>query len=247
MRGPRILCVAGDDPGAGAGLQRDRATVEGLGGRFCGVVAVRTRQDRDGLHAAAPAPPAEVAIAIARALAGGVDAIKTGALGDAAVVAAVAQALAAAAPMPLVVDPVRQASKVAAPGAVLLDDDGWRALRDSLLPRASVATPNLREYGDGADFAACAAVLVTGGHGGGAEVVDRLLRPGRQPRLFRHPRIAGGEDVHGTGCALSSALATELGRGVELEEAVARAIEAVCRVLGGGTAGRMRGRGLAGT
>ena len=227
MAGPRVLCVAGDDPGAGAGLQRDRELVERLGGVFVGVVAVHTRQDAAGLHAARPAAAAEVGEAVAAALAAGVDAVKTGALGDAAVVGALAGALAARPALPLVVDPVRGASRVAVAGARLLDEAGWRAVVERLLPRAALATPNRAEYGDGADYAACPAVLLTGGDDGGGEVVDRLLRPGAPPLELRQPRLPGGEAVHGTGCALSSALAVELGRGRPLEEAVRAASAAV--------------------
>ena len=227
MTGPRVLCVAGDDPGAGAGLQRDREIVERLGGRFVGVVAVRTRQDADGLHEARPADPGAVGEAVAAALADGADAVKTGALGDAAVVAAVAAALEARPAVPLVVDPVRGASRVAVAGVRLLDTAGWEALVRLLLPRAALATPNRAEYGDGAAYGACRAVLLTGGDDGGGEVVDRLLRPGTPPLELRQPRLPGGEAVHGTGCALSSALAVELGRGRPLEEAVRAASAAV--------------------
>jgi len=230
--GPRVLCVAGDDPGAGAGLQRDREMVERLGGRFTGVVAVRTVQDRRGLHAATPEPAARVTAALERAFAAGVDAVKTGALGDAAVVEAVATAVAARPDLPLVVDPVRGASRTAVAGVRLLDDAGWRALQRSLLPLAAVATPNRAEYGDGAAFAACPAVLLTGGDDGGVEVIDRLLRPGLPPLELRQPRLPGAEATHGTGCALSSALAVELGRGAPLGAAVPTAIRAVRAWLG---------------
>lgn len=231
MRGPRVLCVAGDDPGAGAGLQRDRATVERLGGRFLGVVAVRTVQDQGGLRSVAVEPAEQIAAGIRSALEDGVDAIKTGALGDAAAVAAVAAALADYPAVPLVVDPVRAASKTAAAGVLLLDEPGWEALRRLLLPLAAVVTPNQPEFGDGRDYTGCAAVLVTGGHGGGDQVVDRLLRPGVPPVLYANPRLPGGHQVHGTGCALSSALATGLGRGAPLERAVAEAIQAVRQLL----------------
>ncbi|RMH04698.1 MAG: bifunctional hydroxymethylpyrimidine kinase/phosphomethylpyrimidine kinase [Planctomycetota bacterium] len=230
----RVVCVAGDDPGAGAGLQRDRAVAEALGCDWRGVTAVRTVQDEQGLRAAVPASAAQVGEELADLLAAGPAVVKTGALGDAAVVRAVAAALAAAGRPPLVVDPVRRASRTAVPGVRLLDDAGWREMRRKLLPLATVATPNRDEYGDGAAFAACPAVLLTGGDAGGPEVVDRLLRRGLPPLEIRHPRLPGGEAVHGTGCALSTALACRLGAGDDLERAARAAVAFVADWLAGG-------------
>jgi hydroxymethylpyrimidine/phosphomethylpyrimidine kinase len=165
----------------------------------------------------------------------GADAVKTGMLGDAATIEAVAGALARHAPcVPLVVDPVM----VAKGGASLLRHDAVAALTRLLLPMASVVTPNLPEaevlcglaIPDLAAMHRAAAallrmgvpaVLLKGGHLQGDEVVDLLATPdGCQE--FAAPRIAS-RHTHGTGCTLASAIATSLAQGMTLHDAVVRA------------------------
>jgi hydroxymethylpyrimidine/phosphomethylpyrimidine kinase len=168
--------------------------------------------------------PAEAIVAQVRAVADdiGVDAVKIGMLGTAATIAAVSEALDLIPNAPVVLDPVM----VAESGASLLDDDAQAALRDRLLPRATVTTPNLHEAAAlaGVESAADvevlaravkalgpAAVVVTGGHREEATDVffdgERLVAiPGE-----RHP----GGAAHGSGCTHSSALAAHLALGYE--------------------------------
>ncbi len=225
---PLLLAVAGDDPGAGAGLQMDRRMALRLGCAFLGVVAVHTRQDGAGLHEARPADPARFARELEEAFAAGPAAVKTGALGNAALVRILAEALERRPDLPVVVDPLRVASRGRRVDQPLLDEAGLGLLRARLFPRATVVTPNLLEYEDGSAFASCHAVYLKGGHaplaGGGPEFIeDRLFRPGHPPMSFRAPRLSGGERVHGTGCALSSALACRLAQGRSLPVAAAAA------------------------
>jgi hydroxymethylpyrimidine/phosphomethylpyrimidine kinase len=167
----------------------------------------------------------------------GVDAIKVGMLGSAAVVAAVAEGLAALRGIPIVLDPVM----VAKSGAPLLADDAVAVMVERLLPIATVVTPNLPEAarltglaveedeagrvaaGRQLTTAGCAA-LVKGGHGGGETVVDLLVLPGGEVHRYLHPR-QHTRSTHGTGCTLSSALASRLARGEPMGEAVRRAID----------------------
>ncbi|HYL69940.1 MAG TPA: PfkB family carbohydrate kinase, partial [Candidatus Dormibacteraeota bacterium] len=137
--------------------------------------------------------------------------------------------------IPVVLDPVLAASS----GARLLDAAGERVLRTQLLARATLLTPNIPEAAALLDTAPArsvaeqlrqaealcalgpAAVLLKGGHGGGAEAVDVLVRAGVAPRQFAAARRARG--MRGSGCALASAIAAALAAGAELGEACARA------------------------
>jgi hydroxymethylpyrimidine/phosphomethylpyrimidine kinase len=151
---------------------------------------------------------------------GEVHAIKTGLLGDAAAIAAVAAALRPlAAKVPIVVDPVLSATA----GGLPASSAAAAAYREHLLPLAALVTPNLPEAAAlfGSDAAAlaagCPAVLKKGGHGAGPTADDVLSLPGREVQ-FRRARLAVGA-VHGTGCALASAIAAQLANGVDLERA----------------------------
>jgi hydroxymethylpyrimidine/phosphomethylpyrimidine kinase len=232
---PRILIVAGSDSGGGAGLQADLKTVLALGGYGMTAVTALTAQNTLGVHEVLPVPPDFVRRQIRVVLDDlGADAVKTGMLKDAAIIAAVADALAPHADLALVVDPVM----VAKGGAALLDRSAVEALTRLLLPRAALLTPNLpeaealldRTIGDLAamrqaarDLLALgpAAVLLKGGHLEG-ETVHDVLASGEGLRVFSAPRIASSH-THGTGCTLASAVATGLAAGRSLDAAVARA------------------------
>ena len=229
----RILIVAGSDSGGGAGLQADLKTVLALGGYGMTAVTALTAQNTLGVHEVLAVPAAFVRRQMRVVLDDlGADAVKTGMLKDADIIAAVAGELPAG--VPVVVDPVM----VAKGGAALLDPAAIDALKRLLLPRTTVLTPNLPEAEalldvaigdlDGMKRAAevllglgPAAVLLKGGHLPGETVHDVLVdRSGL--RVFSAPRIAS-RHTHGTGCTLASALATGLGSGRPLAEAVARA------------------------
>ena len=230
---PRILIVAGSDSGGGAGLQADLKTVLALGGYGMTAVTALTAQNTLGVHEVLPVPAAFVRRQMRVVLDDlGADAIKTGMLKDADIIAAVADELPAG--VPVVVDPVM----VAKGGAALLDPAAIDALRRLLLPRTTLLTPNLPEAEallgiaiddlDGMKRAAeallafgPAAILLKGGHLPGETVHDVLVdRTGL--RVFSAPRIPS-RHTHGTGCTLASALATGLGSGRPLAEAAARA------------------------
>ncbi|MEM7584433.1 MAG: bifunctional hydroxymethylpyrimidine kinase/phosphomethylpyrimidine kinase, partial [Acidobacteriota bacterium] len=165
----------------------------------------------------------------------GVDAVKIGMLSSTRIVRAVAERLQVHRPPAVVLDPVM----IAKSGTALLADDAVSALREELLPLATLVTPNLPEAelltGLAVDTvpqrlaaARCLeqsgpAVLIKGGHGDGAEVVD-ILFDGEGFERFRHPRI-DTSSTHGTGCTLSSAIAALLGAGEPLNSAVSSAIE----------------------
>jgi hydroxymethylpyrimidine/phosphomethylpyrimidine kinase len=242
----RVLVVAGSDSGGGAGIQADLKTIALLGGYGMTAITAVTVQNTLGVQAIHTLPPYFVRDQMRAVLDDlGADAIKIGMLANGEIAAAVADVLDqhAAAAVPVVLDPVMLATS----GAPLLDQDGVGVLRQRLLPRAYVITPNLPEaealtglpINDLAGMEAAVAallqlgarnVLLKGGHLPGDELVDLLV--GREGRMeFRHPRIAS-RHTHGTGCTLSSAIATRLAQGESLGAAVENAIAYVRAAIG---------------
>jgi hydroxymethylpyrimidine/phosphomethylpyrimidine kinase len=173
----------------------------------------------------------------------GADAVKTGMLHSAEVIAVVAATLAKhASDVPLVVDPVM----VAKGGHLLLETSAEKALRETLLPRATLLTPNLpeaevlagfpvrveadmRRAGEKLLALGARAVLMKGGHLEGERVVDLLFHDGRVER-FEDARIKS-RNTHGTGCTLASAIAAGLAQKMNLAAAVARARDYVRQAI----------------
>ena len=231
-----VLVIAGSDSSGGAGLTRDVRTLAHFGvAALCAVTAVTAQSDAR-VSAVHLVPPQLVRAQIAAALATSrVAAIKIGMLATRATVLAVAASLPPRSATPLVLDPVLAASS----GGELLDAAGREALLETLLPRATVVTPNIPEAAAllGAQPASSDAellqqgeallalgpehVLLKGGHGSGAEATDLLFTAGGAPRRFSAPRCAGAR--RGTGCALASALAAGLAAGLDVTAACASA------------------------
>ncbi|MET3473513.1 MULTISPECIES: bifunctional hydroxymethylpyrimidine kinase/phosphomethylpyrimidine kinase [unclassified Novosphingobium] len=218
---PRILSIAGSDSGGGAGIQADIKTITMLGGFAMTAICALTAQNTLGVTAVAATTPEMVAAQIdACASDIGVDAVKIGMLGSPQIAAVVADRLEGLG-VPVVFDPVM----IATSGAALADAATIAAF-ERLMALATLTTPNVPELaalgGDAAMAARGIAYLAKGGDADGPVVEDRLVIPGQPPRLWQAPRIATRHS-HGTGCTLSSAIATELGRGASLEQAVDRA------------------------
>ncbi len=231
---PRILAIAGSDSSGGAGIQADIKTITMLGGYAMTAVTAVTAQNTTGVTKVEALSPELVGAQIDACLSDiGADAVKIGMLGSPQIAAVVADRLEALA-LPVVFDPVM----VATSGAVLADEATIAAFA-RLMKLAVVTTPNLPELEAlsgtrlGSDEAIVAAgsaladaegcaVLVKGGHAGGERVVDRLFEPGGRFASFDDPRI-DTRHTHGTGCTLSSAVATLLGRGRPLRDAVIEA------------------------
>jgi hydroxymethylpyrimidine/phosphomethylpyrimidine kinase len=232
----RVLIVAGSDSGGGAGIQADIKTVTALDGFAATALTALTAQNTMGVHAVHSVPLDFIARQIEAVMTDiGADVIKTGMLGDSAVIATVCEALDRYAPgVPVVVDPVM----VAKGGHALLAAEAVDALRRQLLPRAAVVTPNLPEAEalsgmtivTVADMRVAAAallalgvpaVLLKGGHLPGDDIVDLLATPDRT-EAFSSPRIHT-RHTHGTGCTTASAVAAGLAQGMSLRDAVLRA------------------------
>lgn len=220
---PRILTIAGSDCSGGAGIQADIKTITLLDGYAMSAITAITVQNTRGVQAVEVLSPELVLAQINACLSDiGVDAIKIGMLGSAEVAHAVADRLEAL-DLPVVFDPVM----VATSGGLLADGRTVAAF-ERLMGLATLTTPNLPELaalsailgGEAKVRARCRALLVKGGHAEDSELTDRLITPEGET-VWRSPRI-DTRHTHGTGCTLASAIATGLGAGLSLVEAVAR-------------------------
>jgi hydroxymethylpyrimidine/phosphomethylpyrimidine kinase len=241
---PRVLAIAGSDSGGGAGIQADLKTMLALGVHGMTVVTAVTAQNSVGVQGYWELPPAAITAQLTSVLTDiGADAVKTGMLASADIVHAVCDQLAEVA-APVVVDPVA----VSKHGDSLLSAGTVEAIRERLLPLATVVTPNLPEAGlltgltitDEAGMLAAARaiqvmgpawVLVKGGHLDGPPV-DLLVGTSEVIRC-RGPRI-DSPHTHGTGCTLASAIASWLARGKGMADAVRAAREYVTGAIAGG-------------
>lgn len=228
---PRILAIAGSDSSGGAGIQADLKTIIMLGGYGMTAITAATAQNTLGVQGVETFAPEFVLAQVDSCLADvGADAIKIGMLGSAAIASELARKLDLFTGS-IVFDPVM----VATSGAVLADDATIEAFA-ALMELATLVTPNLPELAaltgmpvsDVEEIGAAAAtlaarhntsVLAKGGHGGGSRVTDILVAPGGEALVFDDARLPG-DHTHGTGCTLSSAIATLLGHGQALPHAV---------------------------
>ncbi|WP_274426815.1 hydroxymethylpyrimidine/phosphomethylpyrimidine kinase [Chelativorans sp. YIM 93263] len=236
MNAPHVLIVAGSDSSGGAGIARDIETVGAFGMRTCLAVTAVTVQTHDAVRTVETMPPLLVEEQMRAALeANPVAAIKIGMLAAAETVEAVAAVLRDHPHIPTVLDPVLAASS----GRALLVPDAIARLKRVLMPLPALVTPNLHELallageetaadkdntirqGEQLLLAGCQALLLKGGHAAGDEATDILLRPGAAVHRFSLPKLT--VEMRGTGCILSSAVASLLARGERLENSVAKA------------------------
>ncbi len=237
------LTIAGSDSGGGAGIQADLKTFHQFGVFGTSVITAVTAQNTVGVRAWEPVS-VELVTRQLDALADDLPpgAVKSGMLGSAPLVDAVADGIARRRLPNYVLDPVM----VATSGDRLLDRDAERLIVQRLVPLAALVTPNLDEAAalvggsvrtpDDMERAGRAlvelgarAALVKGGHLAGAEVVDVLVAHGIA-RRFARPRLET-TSTHGTGCTLSAAIAAGLAHGRPLERAVEDALDFVRRAI----------------
>ena len=231
----RLLVVAGSDSSAGAGLQADLKTARHFGVYAQTAVTAVTAQNTEAVCAVQAMPSGMVRAQIEAALDDiGADAIKIGMLANADIALAVVEALSQT-KVPLVLDPVLVSSS----GHSLLDRAGIEVLKSQLLPRTDLVTPNLDECealiglrpendaqirlaAEAFASLGVANLLIKGGHGTGPLVRDVLCRDRHALVAFESPRQQT-RHTHGTGCALSTAIACGLALGRPMEEAVREA------------------------
>ncbi|MEQ9520824.1 MAG: bifunctional hydroxymethylpyrimidine kinase/phosphomethylpyrimidine kinase [Parvibaculum sp.] len=229
----RLLIVAGSDSGGGAGIQADIKTATMFGTYAMTAVTAITVQNTLGVLDVLPLDPSLI-VAQMRAVLDdiGADVVKTGMLHSTAVIEAVAAELDARDSLLLVVDPVM----VAKGGAALLQTDAIQALRNFLVPQATILTPNMPEAealigrpvrtledqkraGDALIGLGPQAVLVKGGHGEDGDQVHDVLVTAESIEVMSSPRI-DSDHTHGTGCTLASAIAALLAQGAPTRDAV---------------------------
>ncbi|MFB5188887.1 bifunctional hydroxymethylpyrimidine kinase/phosphomethylpyrimidine kinase [Alicyclobacillus fastidiosus] len=253
----RALTIAGSDSGGGAGIQADLKTMHQFGVYGMSVITALTAQNTMGVRGVVETDPAFVAAQLEAVFSDlGADAIKTGMLATAEIIATVADVLQAQATGPLVVDPVM----VAKGGTPLIADEAVELLRSRLLPIAQVVTPNTPEASvlvgfdvdtwDGVHRAAdrllnlgTEAVVIKGGH---LHMQNTFPKPWRVPHnqvvavdtvlyrgaytYFLTPRVES-QNTHGTGCTFSAAITARLAQGVPLLEAIADAKAFIYRAI----------------
>ncbi len=228
-----LLIASALDPSGGAGFLADTRIAVQVGVRPVGVVTAGTVQTTAGVSAVVPFDHEHLGAALLALLSDmEVHAVKVGMLGAPPIARALGEALNLTA-APVVWDPVLAPTR----GSIPPDREALLLCREHLARHLTLVTPNLHELPAllGAPVAAEAltagaaalaarwecAVLLKGGHASGntEEAIDFLVRADGTHEVLRGPRIVGGEAVHGTGCALSTAIASHLARGAELVEA----------------------------
>ncbi|MCV6587736.1 MAG: bifunctional hydroxymethylpyrimidine kinase/phosphomethylpyrimidine kinase [Marinobacterium sp.] len=236
---PNVLTIAGSDSGGGAGIQADIKAISATGSYACSVITALTAQNTCGVQGIHPVPGdfiQQQADVLFNDIA--IDAVKIGMLGDATTIATVAQLLRQYHPANIVLDPVM----VATSGDPLLAADASTALIDQLLPLADVVTPNLPEalallglpqtqlpkseddiaiLGQQLLELGCKSVLIKGGHQSGEQSCDYWYGEAEQAG-FCMPRHDTA-NTHGTGCTLSSAIASFMAQGYSITQAIGQA------------------------
>jgi len=241
---PIVLTVAGSDSGGGAGIQADIKTISATGSYACTVITALTAQNTLGVTGVLPIEQAFIEQQFAAVFSDiEVDVVKIGMLGDAATIKTVATALKKHPVKHIVLDPVM----VATSGDLLLASEAISSLISELLPLATVITPNIPEalallgkdpsqpVEDGWQLCrellelGCQSVLVKGGHLTGASSSDYWLSPSQQQN-FSSARIET-KNTHGTGCTLSSAIASYMAQGQGLACAIGSAKDYISEAI----------------
>jgi len=250
---PIMLSIAGSDPSGGAGIQADLKTATALGVYGAAVITSLTAQNTrgvTGIHAVPAGFVAEQIVAVLDDLP--VGAIKIGMLATPEIATVVADVLAERRGPAIVLDPVM----VATSGDRLVTEEVTAVIKERLLPLAAVITPNLPETGTLLDgpapvtleemrqaaaalrTAGARAALVKGGHLGNDRQIADVLADEQGMISYEAARV-DTHNTHGTGCTLSSAIASELARGAGLRDAIGRARDYLTGALRSGAGQRI--------
>lgn len=241
----QILTIAGSDSSAGAGIQADIKTAASLKGYAASVITSITAQNTTGVDSILPIPPEIVAAQIRSVLNDlSISAIKIGMVHNSCIVNAIVDTLAQYPSLPIVCDPVM----ISTSGSRLIEEDTAEIIKSRLFPISTLITPNLHEaeylYGnritDEEHIREAAramgrlygtSVLIKGGHLSDNENYDTLyILPKDTIATFHGEKIAS-KNLHGTGCSLSSAIATNIAKGYTLEDAVRLSKEYITRSI----------------
>ena len=233
----KVLTIAGSDSGGGAGIQADLKTFSAIGCYGMSVITALTAQNTRGVTGIHAVPP-DFAVQQIEAVFSdmGADAVKIGMLYSAELIEAVAAALKKHGARKIVLDPVM----VAQSGDKLLQDDAIEAIKTHLMPLADVVTPNIpeaevlcgRTLEQRSDIESAAetlarhgsrSILIKGGHGDQNESTDILFLANEKRFVNLTAERIETTNNHGTGCTLSSAIASYMAKGNDIEPAVQKA------------------------
>ena len=234
-----VLTIAGSDPSGGAGIQQDLRTIEALGCYGASVITALTTQNTLGVQSVMPVP-ADVVRSQLEAVLSDLDvkAIKIGQIPSADVAHTIAETLRQQLSiinyqLSIVLDPVM----ISTSGRRLMSEDAIDVVVSELFPLCTLVTPNIPEFETLLALHGFDAhkynLLIKGGHAEGSEMADRLCLTNGTERVYVTEKIES-TNLHGTGCALSSAIAASLAQGYSLEEAVARGKDYVTKAIRGG-------------
>ena len=243
-----VLSIAGSDSGGGAGIQADIKTISALGVYATTAITAVTAQNTCGVSSIEPVSPLLVKAQIEAVLSDiGADAIKIGMLHNMATAKAVSEAIVQYNPQYVILDPVM----ISTSGHKLIEDETIDFIRNTLMKQASLITPNIDEAALLAQCeiqsekevytaaekllnTGCQAVLMKGGHLKGETMTDILFTKNKNPLVLKEKHITS-QNTHGTGCTLSSAIASYLALGQQLEDAVIAAKRYITQAIEAGS------------
>lgn len=242
-----VLSIAGSDSIGGAGIQADLKTFSALGVYGMTAITALTAQNTQSVLHIMPASEQNLQLQLDAVFTDVVpDAVKIGMLHNEALIEVVIKAIDRYRPRNIVLDPVM----ISTSGCALLSPTSVDLLKNELMPRCNIVTPNLLEaqalaghkitdiqslYAAGEELTKlCAAVLIKGGHSEGNDVSDYLFEIGKEcPECYTIRRV-DTVNTHGTGCTLSSAIAANLALGYDLHTSVARAKDYISKAISEG-------------
>ena len=242
-----VLSIAGSDSIGGAGIQADLKTFSALGVYGMTAITALTAQNTQSVLHIMPASEQNLQLQLDAVFTDVVpDAVKIGMLHNEALIEVVIKAIDRYRPRNIVLDPVM----ISTSGCALLSPTSVDLLKNELMPRCNIVTPNLLEaqalaghkitdirslYAAGEELTKlCAAVLIKGGHSEGNDVSDYLFEVGKEcPECYTIKRV-DTVNTHGTGCTLSSAIAANLALGYDLHTSVARAKDYISKAISEG-------------
>ena len=242
-----VLSIAGSDSIGGAGIQADLKTFSALGVYGMTAITALTAQNTQSVLHIMPASEQNLRLQLEAVFTDVVpDAVKIGMLHNEALIDVVIKAIDCYRPRNIVLDPVM----ISTSGCALLSPTSVDLLKNELMPRCNIVTPNLLEaqalaghkitdirslYAAGEELTKlCAAVLIKGGHSEGNDVSDYLFEVGKEcPECYTIRRVET-VNTHGTGCTLSSAIAANLALGYDLHTSVARAKDYISKAISEG-------------
>ena len=243
-RHPVILSIAGSDCSGGAGIQADLKTISALGGYAASAITAVTVQNTLGVRAVHAIPP-EIVCGQIEAVMEDLQpvAIKIGMVNDIQIVHVIADCIRKYSPEHIIYDPVM----VSTSGRKLMTNEAIEEIKKELLPLVTLVTPNIDEakvltgksIQNTQDMLEAAKqlsdsyqihILIKGGHLEGDQMCDLLYSPDHTYYIYEEKKIES-KNLHGTGCTLSSAIASYLAKGYSMKESIRHAKEYITHAI----------------